>query len=97
MELFNNNVVLKDLHELLQDSYTFITFNEESCTEERANGTITSIGACYEDLTIGNIRMYDCENISIDGVILRDSANWTAAFFGCNNIKINNIKIKHLR
>lgn len=50
MELFNNNVVLKDLHELLQDSYTFITFNEESCTEERAIYTAhVEVDDCFDD------------------------------------------------
>jgi hypothetical protein len=50
MELFNNNVVLKDLHELLQDSYTYITFNEESCTEERAIYTAhVEVDDCFDD------------------------------------------------
>ena len=65
----------------------------DGSTEERMNNIITPIGGCYENMTIGNIRMYNCENVNIDGVILRDSANWTAAFFECNNIKINNMKI----
>lgn len=48
---------------------------------------------CYAESTVGNIKMYNCENITIDGVILRDSAIWVASFFECNNISINNIKI----
>jgi len=65
----------------------------DGSTEERVNNTITSLSACYEGITVGNIRMYNCENIRIDGVVLRDSATWVASFFGCNDIKINNIKI----
>lgn len=65
----------------------------DGSTEERVGTTITPVSGCYEDMTIGNIRMYNCENVSIEGVILRDSASWTAAFFDCDNIQINNIKI----
>ena len=65
----------------------------DGSTEERVNSTLMALSGCYENMTIGNIRMYNCENVEIDGVILRDAATWTASFFDCNNISINNIKI----
>jgi hypothetical protein len=61
--------------------------------EERISPLISPASGCYDGMTVGNIRMYDCENVSIDGVVLRDSSIWAASFFGCNNVRMNNIKI----
>ncbi len=41
----------------------------------------------------GNIMMENCKNIKINGVILQDSSIWTASFFNCSNIEIDNVKI----
>lgn len=41
----------------------------------------------------GCIHLYDCKNVSIEGIILRDSDHWTCSLFNCENILIDNIKL----
>ncbi len=48
---------------------------------------------CYEEIASGNIRLYDCENVKIEGVLCRNSANWCISFFHCFNVKINDVKV----
>ena len=48
---------------------------------------------CYKDFTKGNIKLYNCKNIRIEDVILKNSAIWTISLFDCDNVKIDNIKI----
>ena len=48
---------------------------------------------CYKSYTKGNIKFYDSEDISIDGVILRNSAIWSLNLFHCVNVDVNNVKI----
>ena len=48
---------------------------------------------CYKSFTKGNLRLYNCKNVSIEGVIFQDSSTWAVSMFECENININNIKI----
>lgn len=48
---------------------------------------------CYEPYTTGTIRLYNCENISIEDVVLKDSATWVLSMFDCDTINIDGIKI----
>ena len=48
---------------------------------------------CYEDFTIGNIKLYDCENVEINGVGFTNSAIWCVNLFHCKNVDINGIKV----
>ena len=48
---------------------------------------------CYEPLTKGCLRLYDCKNVSISGIILLDSSNWSLALFGCENVTVDGVKI----
>ncbi len=48
---------------------------------------------CYEDYTKGNIRLYNCKNVSVEGIMLRDSANWCFSMYECENISVCNVKI----
>ena len=46
------------------------------------------------DWSISQITAYNCENLTIDGVILRDSPEWTLTTRNnCRNIVIHNVKI----
>ena len=49
--------------------------------------------ACTGNCPIGNIRMYNSENITIEDVILRDSSLWILALFNCNNVVIDGVKL----
>ncbi len=48
---------------------------------------------CYENHTKGNVRLYNCENISIEDVILTNSASWCLALFNCRGVNIDGVKI----
>ncbi len=41
----------------------------------------------------GNIRLTDCDNITIDGVVMRDPDVWCCSLFGCRNATISNVKL----
>ena len=48
---------------------------------------------CYEKYTNGNIKLYDCKNIQIDGVGFTNSAVWCVNLFHCFGVEINAINI----
>jgi hypothetical protein len=41
----------------------------------------------------GSIRLTDCSDVKIDGVILRDPDVWCLSAFGCRNLEISNVKL----
>lgn len=47
----------------------------------------------YERFTKGNVKFYNSENVSVEGVILKDSAIWSLACFACKNVNIKDVKI----
>ena len=47
----------------------------------------------YENFTNGNLKFYDCENVSVEGVLLRNSAIWCVNVFHCKDTVIDNIKV----
>ena len=47
---------------------------------------------CYENFTKGTLRLYDCENVIIEDIILKDSATWVLSLFRCSNVRISNVK-----
>ena len=49
--------------------------------------------ACYEPYTNGNIKFYDCQNIKLEGVLLRNSAMWCVNFFHCFDAEVDGIKV----
>ncbi len=48
---------------------------------------------CYEPFTNGNLKFYDCRNIRIEGVLLRDSAIWCLNLFHCFDVTVDGVKI----
>lgn len=48
---------------------------------------------CYEEYTNGNIKFYDCENVSVEGVLFRNSAIWCVNVFHCNNLVLDGINV----
>jgi hypothetical protein len=41
----------------------------------------------------GCIRLANCKNVTIDGVILRDPNAWCLSAFGCSHVSISNVKL----
>lgn len=48
---------------------------------------------CYEDYVNGNIKFYDCSDITVEGVGMQNSAIWCLNIFNCKNVSVNDIKI----
>ena len=48
---------------------------------------------CYEAYTNGNMKFYDCKNLHIEGVGMKNSAIWCLNLFGCFDVVLDNIKI----
>lgn len=48
---------------------------------------------CYEEFTNGNMKFYDCTNLRIEGIGMKNSAIWCLNFFGCSNACADGIKI----
>ena len=48
---------------------------------------------CYEPYTNGNIKLYDCKNVKIEGVGFTNSAIWCVNLFHCINVNIDGINV----
>lgn len=48
---------------------------------------------CYEAYTNGNIKFYDCRNVNIEGVGMRNSAIWCLNIFHCFDVSVDGVKI----
>ena len=59
---------------------------DDGCEERIAN-------KCYESYTNGNLKFYDCKNIKIEGIGMKNSAIWCLNFFGCFDVLADGIKI----
>ena len=48
---------------------------------------------CYEPYTNGNLKFYDCKNIQIEGICMRNSAIWCLNLFHCFDVSVDGIRI----
>ena len=48
---------------------------------------------CYEAYPNGNLKFYECSNLKIEGVGMKNSAIWCLNLFACKNVEIDDIKI----
>ena len=48
---------------------------------------------CYEPYTNGNLKFYDCKNIRIEGILMRNSAIWCLNLFHCFDVLADGVKI----
>jgi hypothetical protein len=48
---------------------------------------------CYEPFANGNVKFYDCKNISIQGVGFTNSAIWCVNLFHCFDVEIDGINV----
>lgn len=48
---------------------------------------------CYEAYTNGNVKFYDCDNVNIEGLLMRNSSIWCVNVFHCTNFTVDNVKV----
>lgn len=48
---------------------------------------------CYGAITVGTFKMYECRNVRVEGIVLRDSAIWVINLFGCEDITLRDLKL----
>ena len=48
---------------------------------------------CYELFPNGNIKFYDCRNVSVEGGLFRNSSVWCVNIFHCFDCVVDNIKV----
>jgi hypothetical protein len=48
---------------------------------------------CYEPYTNGNIKLYDCKNVKVEGVGFVNSAIWCVNLFHCENVTLEGINV----
>ncbi len=95
IELFDNDSVYIDEEAIVFGS---IWSKGAKNVHIYGGGVLNGIGEqrflehCYEPFTKGTLRLYNCENILIEDIILQDSACWVLALFDCKNAKISGIK-----
>lgn len=48
---------------------------------------------CYRDVVNGNIKFYDCKNITVQGVGFTDSAIWCVNLFHCFDVLVEGVNV----
>ena len=48
---------------------------------------------CYADFTTGNIKLYECKNVKLEGVLFKNSAIWCINLFACSDVDMDNVKV----
>ena len=48
---------------------------------------------CYEPYTNGNLKFYDCRNVRVEGVHLRNSAIWCINLFHCFDVTVDGVSV----
>lgn len=96
-------IILKDNESIYvhRDALVFGCVYAENAENIRifGNGILDDSGEeryfvhCYENFTNGNVKFYDCENVRVEGVLLRNSAIWCVNIFHCSDVVLDNIKV----
>lgn len=60
---------------------------------ERAGEDTAPLRQALDSAPSGCMRFFDCENVAVDGVVLRDSNAWTITPTACRNVEIHNVKL----
>lgn len=68
-----------------------ITVTGNGMFDDSSEARFTRCG--YESYVNGNIKFFDCKNITIKGVLFRDSAIWCVNLFHCENATVDNVKV----
>ncbi len=96
VELKNNDSVYVD-----KDALVFGCFYADGANGVRifGNGLIDDTcearpnHECYGNHTNGNVKFYNCSDLKIEGILMRDSAIWCVNLFHCFDVTLDNIKV----
>ncbi len=100
---FAGKITLKDNESLYvhKDAYVYGCVYAENAKNIRVygNGVFDDsmeervMPHCYENYTNGNLRFYDCENVSVEGVLFQNSANFCVSMWHCFEVHLQDIKV----
>ncbi len=48
---------------------------------------------CYEPYTNGNLKLYDCKNVTVEGVGFMNSAIWCVNLFHCTDVTLDGVNV----
>lgn len=96
IDLRDNDVVYID-----RDAIVFGSINSTGAKNVRIFGGGVIDNSCeevmvenaYENFSKGCFRIYNCENVRVEDIILTNSSTWSLSMFNCKNISIENVKI----
>ena len=95
-------IVLKDGQTvyIAGDAVVHAAISDENVSDIKiiGRGILDSSSFAREDLpptvyTPGSIYFYNCKNIKIEGIVIRDPNMWTVTIDRCKNVEIDNIKL----
>lgn len=100
---FENKIELKSNESVYidKDALVFGWIYAENAENIRifGNGLLDDSGEerffihCYEPMTNGNVKFYDCKNLHIEGILMRNSSIWCVNLFHCFGAVLDNIKV----
>jgi len=100
---YYGNIMLKDNESVYidEEAIVFGSINAISAKNIRifGGGSIDNsneeriIEHCYENTTKGTFRIYNCQNVSVEDVILVNSSTWILSMFYCDNVNIDGVKL----
>ena len=75
------------------DAVVFGSFYAVNASDIRIWGRGTIDGSQLKRGSGSGLGFSNCNNIKIEGIVLRDPAMWCCALFGCTDVEIDNVKI----
>jgi hypothetical protein len=77
-------------------NYRVILFDGATNAGIFGRGTIDAAGHIHRDIHRVRLQVIDaqrCDNLRIEGVVLRNSGSWTLHIVGCDNVYVSDVKI----
>jgi len=77
-------------------NYRLLLFDGANNAGIFGRGTLDAAGHIHRDIHKVRLQVIDaqrCTNLTIEGVVLRNSGSWTLHIVGCENVRVSGIKI----
>lgn len=84
------NGIIDGSREQRSDETSLLAYDYQAPIPEDSQGLRAFLHA--RRVLRGNIRLYRCKNVHIEGVVCRDSASFAIIAAGCENVSIENVK-----